>query len=139
MIKNKYVKNTVEAFDKYLGYERPAYVPKLKWHAKDAISTILDIGGIPVLAHPLCEKITEQWLKELINFGLVGVEIYHSRYKGVCLEYLQELIGKYNLLCSGGTDCHGKVGDNAPLMGTIKIPCSILDRLKEYKNINKEK
>ena len=48
-----YVKTFREAFDKYLGKDKPAYVDKHKVSCQQAIQTIRQAGGIPVLAHPL--------------------------------------------------------------------------------------
>lgn len=137
LLKEKYVKNTTEAFKKYLGYKKPAYVPKLNWRPEEAIKCILEVGGIPILAHPLCENVNKESLEKLIKFGLVGIEIYHSKHKDVDFNTLQKSFSKYGLLFTGGTDCHGRLDNNPPLMGTIKIPYSILGRLKEYRDFKK--
>ena len=52
MIEKGYVSSINEAFDKYLGKGKPAYVDKyrLNWHR--AIQVIRESGGIAVLAHP---------------------------------------------------------------------------------------
>ena len=47
-----YVKTFKEAFDKYLGKDKPAYVDKYKVSCHQAIQTIRQAGGMAVLAHP---------------------------------------------------------------------------------------
>ena len=136
LVEKGYVKNTKEAFDRYLGNMKPAYVGKFNWHPKEIIRFILEVKGIPVLAHPLCENVREEFLGELVKAGLAGIEIYHSRHKKSAIDVLKKMAMRYNLLLTGGSDCHGQVGSRSPLMGTIKISYSVLDKLKKYKNGN---
>lgn len=52
LIKKGVVKTIEEAFDRYLGNGKPAYVDKLRIECRQAIELINAAGGIPVLAHP---------------------------------------------------------------------------------------
>ncbi|MCK5533490.1 PHP domain-containing protein [bacterium] len=135
LVEKKYVQNTKKAFDRYLGCGKPAYVAKYNWQPEKVIKFILKAEGIPVLAHPLCERVSEEFLRRLVGAGLAGIEIYHSRHEDRKLDILKKLAFKYNLLFTGGSDCHGRVGNRYPLMGTIKISYSVLDKLKKYKKI----
>ena len=136
LVEKGYVKNTKEAFDKYLGNMKSAYVAKFNWQPEEIIRFILEVKGIPVLAHPLCEGIREEFLGKLVKAGLAGIEIYHSRHKNSAIDVLKKMAMKYNLLFTGGSDCHGQVGVRSPIMGTMKIPYFVLDELKKYKNGN---
>ena len=46
------MKTIDEAFDRYLGNGKPAYVDKFRIECHQAIELINAAGGIPVLAHP---------------------------------------------------------------------------------------
>ena len=46
------VKVENDAFDKYIGEDCPAYIPTPKQDAEEVINTVLDEGGVPLLAHP---------------------------------------------------------------------------------------
>ncbi len=90
-----------------------------------AVKAILHAGGIPVWAHPLGgegePKITpkkfEKQLDLLIQYGLLGLECYYSRYHMAEIEYLKQQSQSHGLYISGGSDYHG-TRKNIPL-GTL--------------------
>lgn len=114
MIKNGYVKTVQEAFDKYLIEIHSKLGERRKGiDYKECINLILNSGGIPVLAHPKTLELSDKdlliLLKEMINFGLKGIEVYHSSHTPEEIKYYLEIANKYNLLISGGSDYHGKI------------------------------
>jgi len=134
MVKEGYSKDIKDAFMTYLGYGKPAYVPKLKLDPKEAIGMILKSGGIPVLAHPYFGNMVDsRFIKKLINMGLKGLEIYYSKHPPNVIKELLLLAEKYDLLITGGSDCHGEVVGAKPLLGTVDIPYKLLESLKLYK------
>lgn len=82
---------------------------------EEAIEGILKSGGIPILAHPtfgdgeqlIMGEEMEERIKELIGYGLEGIEAYYSgftpRITGELLSYAE----KYDLLVTAGSDYHG--------------------------------
>ena len=52
LIEKGYVFSIKEAFQKYIGKGRPAYIPRYKFMPQEAIQLIKEAGGIPILAHP---------------------------------------------------------------------------------------
>lgn len=135
MLEKKIVNSIKEAFELYLGYGRPAYVPKLRLQPQEAISMILSVKGIPVLAHPYFGiYMDSRSIKKLVNQGIKGIEVYHSKHHANVIEELINIADKYNLLITGGSDCHGPVDTHTPLLGSMKIPYSIIEPLKKYKN-----
>lgn len=82
---------------------------------KDLINAIHEAGGIAVLAHPCCcwTLSLDGFIKELKSIGLDGVEVYYPypRWR----KYLKfsnpdqvgKIADKYELIKTGGTDCHG--------------------------------
>lgn len=73
-----------QTFSKYLGEKCKYYIPKPFFDPKDCLKLILDAGGIPVLAHPFLYKFsnkdTKQLIHDLKDYGLAGIEVYHSSH-----------------------------------------------------------
>ena len=113
-IKYGYVKTVQEAFDKYL---KPAY-EKLGARKKgipyeECLELILYSGGIPVLAHPKSLELSDKELliliKQMMEYGLQGIEAYHSTHTPEEVETLLDIANRNDLLISGGSDYHGKL------------------------------
>lgn len=134
LLQQKKVSSIKEAFEMYLGYGRPAFVPKIMFKTEEAISTIIKAKGIPVLAHPYISIYNDiDCLKKLIKQGIKGIEVFHSSHHKNIEEELMIIAEKYGLLITGGSDCHGKLDNFEPLLGSVKIPYTYLENLKIYK------
>ena len=78
------------------------------------IPAIHNAGGIAILAHPACCWCVnlENFVKELMEFGLDGLECYYpyDRHRGIikfhAKKTVEKIAEKYNLIKTGGTDCH---------------------------------
>ncbi|MEO0104240.1 MAG: PHP domain-containing protein [candidate division WOR-3 bacterium] len=131
LLEEGYVSTIEEAFMKFIGYHSPAYVPKMEISPEEALKIIRDFKGIPVLAHPVSYDF-EKIIFPLIKLGILGIEVYHPDHTEYHINYFSEIAKKYNLLITGGSDCHG--GRKGKLfMGEIKLPYFHLERLKEKK------
>jgi predicted metal-dependent phosphoesterase TrpH len=83
-------------------------------NVKRLIEAIHQAGGIAVLAHPACcwALDLEKFVKDLIDIGLDGIEVFypyqrHRKYlKFHSSEKVKEIAEKYDLIKTGGTDCH---------------------------------
>ncbi len=123
-----YVSNFAEAFARYLGTGKPAYVEKYPLSPWQAIKMILAIKGIPVLAHP-GNLHRDELIPEFIKDGLMGIEAYHPDCSpALCLHY-EELAQKYNLLVTGGSDYHGPAKPGVYL-GQVLMPYKAVEKLK---------
>ncbi len=83
--------------------------PDRKVDPKTIIDTVRGANGIPVLAHPgriKCEDF-DVLIKELVDAGLMGIEVYHSSHTEEEIERIKGVAEKYNLITSGGSDYHG--------------------------------
>jgi len=121
-----YVRTMQEAFEKYLIPGKPAYVEKYQMPPAEAIKMIKKVGGIPVLAHPYFAN-ADEMLPELIEQGLRGIEVYHSRHGAAVVRRYEQLARKYDLLIAGGSDAHGR---EVPI-GAVRIPYELVEKLKE--------
>lgn len=87
-----------------------------KRNIKELIEAIHNAGGIAVLAHPACcwALNMEQFIKDLVDIGLDGIEVYYPypRWRKYIKfsnpNTLEAIADKYNLIKTGGTDCHEK-------------------------------
>ena len=130
MVEKGYIKYPQEAFEKYIGRNGPAYAERPKLTPGDAVKMILEVDGLPVLAHPA--RYVDNpggHLPGLKEAGLVGMEVY---YKDYTLEEIGELLGlcnKYDLIPTGGTDYHalGTPGEMEP--GSAGPPLEVARKL----------
>jgi 3',5'-nucleoside bisphosphate phosphatase len=127
-----YVQTIGEAFDKYIGTGKFAYVPRYKLTPEDAVHLIASANGLPVIAHPLdLPGLTElrNWLPGLVAAGMVGLETYYGPYAQDDERQLRALADEYGLIPTGGTDFHGPGIHPTPLGGR-HVPYEAVERLK---------
>ena len=129
MVMKGYVSSIGEAFEDWLNPGKPAYVKKMEVSPFKVIQLLLEAEGIPVLAHPYLSK-RDDLIPELIKAGLKGLEVYHSSHNVATTQHYLKLAKFYNLVITGGSDCHGKAKDKV-LMGTVNVPKQVLDNLKK--------
>lgn len=115
-----------DAFDRYLGNGRAAYVPKERLPIEEAIAMIHDAGGIAVLAHPGASG-TRARIEALVAHGLDGVEVRHPSHSHEDVVRLQALVDHFRLVPSGGSDWHG-VPEGGRALGGMRIPYAWLER-----------
>lgn len=111
MLKKGYVKSIREAFDRFLGENKPAYVPKEDFYPEEAVDLLAAVGAVPVIAHPMLIRAPWEWLDslagQLAGHGLAGLEAYHSEHDGRGVRKIVGLAQKYGLIVTGGSDFHG--------------------------------
>jgi len=118
-----------EAFDRFLKKGRPAWVPKCKISAFEAIDLIHQAGGLAILAHPGLNR-TDDFIPTLVQHGLDGIECYHSKHSPTVMRRYLNIAAQYGLLVTGGSDCHG-YSKGKPLIGAAKVPDVRWTKLKE--------
>jgi len=131
LVKEGFAGSLFEVFQKYIGDNGPAYVCGFRFSPQEAIKFIKDSGGIPVLAHPYILK-NDELIPEFVKLGLMGLEVYYPEHSQGMVNFYLELAKKYNLLVTGGSDCHGKAKPDVRI-GSIKIPYELVEKLKEAK------
>ncbi len=100
------VKSRQKAFEKYIAFGKPAYVPPCGPGIEEAIKTIKDAGGLAVLAHPgVIQKIMD--LAAWKEMGLDGIEAFYPAHSNALTREFLLLAEKYGLLVTAGTDFHG--------------------------------
>ena len=122
MVEKEYVKLPQEAFNLYIGRNGPAYVEREKHTPVEAIRLILEVGGLPVMAHPMEVEQRESILPGLKDAGLVGMEVYYGYYTSDQVKYLMGLANQWGLIPCGGSDYHALGTPGEPEPGSVGPP-----------------
>ncbi|MCQ2738651.1 MAG: PHP domain-containing protein [bacterium] len=130
--------NIMEAYKKYIHRNSPVYVERKTVSPFDAVEVIYDSGGIPVIAHPYDIDIAESLIKELMTYGLLGIEAYHRKHSPAIVEYFSSMAENLGLIVTGGSDFHvPNIMNGQIILGKNFIPEWIYDKLiNEKKRID---
>ena len=118
-----------DAFDRYLGAGRPAYVEKDQLEMREAIAMVHAAGGLAVLAHPGAGG-TRERIEALVALGLDGVEVKHPSHSPQDVARLRAVVDQLGLIPSGGSDWHG-AADGPRTIGMMHVPLEWLRRQDE--------
>ena len=124
LVEKGIVADVSEAFEHYLAAHGPYHVPHYAPRLRRAIESIVDAGGVPILAHPLSggrrfaldqahdqQALTRQ-LQQLADWGLAGVEIHHRENAPHLVEQLRNATVAAGLIRTGSSDYHGSKKPN---------------------------
>jgi len=126
MVEGGWVHEFREAFDKWIGAGKPAYVAKEFFAAADAVALIHSAGGIAVWAHP-GEQATQARVGRLAALGLDAVEVLHPSHPPYVQNKILNAINDLGVLPSGGSDWHGTT-DGYRRLGGQQVPMEWLTR-----------
>ena len=138
MVRKGYAASVQDAFSKYLSVGCYAYSNRQALTGPEAVSLIREAGGIAVAAHlhliKMPDEQLKEYLKELIPYGLEGVEGYYTDYTPDMEQRYRAMAKELGLVISGGTDYHGVNKPHISIgkgRGNLEIPYSVLDGLRE--------
>lgn len=127
------------AFELYVEKGRKYYQPRNILPIEQAVSIIVNAGGIASLAHPFQYRLDDGGLRELIehciSLGLGAMECRYSGYTTEQSDYLEALAEEYGLLKTGGSDFHGSNKPHIALgsgTGDMNVPYEYLETLKKH-------
>lgn len=124
------IKEIQEAFDRFIGPGRPAFVDRYKLDPAEAVQLIRECGGVPVLAHPGLTR-QDDYIPKLLDAGLMGIEVYHTEHSPAISRYYEKVAEKHHLLITGGSDSHGPDSGRPIPIGKVRVPYEKVERLKE--------
>lgn len=124
LVSGGHAKDMREAFDRWLGAGKPAYVDKERLDIEDGIALIHEAGGISVLAHPGSGG-RREFIEPLVAIGLDGVEVRHPSHSRDDEQRLAALAAHFGLVISGGSDWHG-AQQGGRVLGAMKVPAAWL-------------
>ncbi len=129
MLEAGVVASTEQAFREFIGYDGPAYAPKMKLSPEEAIGFIKQHGGVSVIAHPGTYH-QDKAVYAAIAAGVDGIEVWHSDHGTREVAHYNELAQKNQLLMTGGSDCHGGRKNGHIYLGEVSIPYKYLAAIK---------
>lgn len=129
-----------EAFQKYLGRQAAAYVPRYLPLPEAAISAIHSAGGLAIWAHPAGGPQAgqpariRQVARQLAQYGLDGIEVFYPDHSEADMKTLASIGRALDLAVSGGSDFHGANMPGIELgvgRGSLEIPLHYLTALTQ--------
>ncbi len=129
MVKKGLVVSAQEAFNRFIGDGKSAYVSRFRLKPEEAIALIRKAGGVPVLAHPY-SLANQELIPGLVRAGLMGLEAIYPEHTNSQVKRYKKLADEYGLLVTGGSDCHGQAKPEVK-MGMIKLPYEYVEKIKE--------
>lgn len=137
LVKKGWARDIDEAFDRYLGTGKAAYVEKDRVGCAEAMVMIQEAGGIPVLAHPglispPAGKLKPESVAALKRLGLAGIEVYYPEHSPAQTDHFRDLATRFDLLMTGGTDFHGNLKPEIRLgvgRGDLRVPMDLYRQL----------
>jgi len=136
LVKAGHAKSAREAFDRWLGEHGPAYVCYEKFSIAEGINLLRSCGAVPVWAHPYLFRggVVEEVLKELVDAGLMGVEVYHPSHSSSQIQKMKDLCIHYGLFATGGSDYHGpdpeRKNTDSTTLNMLHLPLELLEPVK---------
>lgn len=123
LIKNNFANDLDEAFDEYIGNygKRKAFVNALEYCSYAdfdlVIRSVLDAGGVPVLAHLFsygmelseCYSLFRRFCH--VCDGKGGLEVYYLKYSNEMIDMLKDFAIQSNIFISTASDFHGRGND----------------------------
>lgn len=135
MVARGYCATKNEAFDKYIGNYKPAYVGKPEKSVPEVLEVIKQAGGKSVVAHP-GKLYNAGYLETFIEMGVDGIEVWHPDHSTAQMNDFVAKAEKYGLLQTAGSDYHGDF-ERQDLMDIVPVTEAILASVKELWEVYK--
>ncbi len=124
------VASVKEAFDRYLGEGRPAYVQRYRLEAEEAVRLVRGAGGTATVAHPGVSKLERHDLVRLRAAGVDGLEVHHVDHVPSQREKYLRIADELGLVPTAGSDYHGIHIAPDRKLGDVTMPAEDLARLE---------
>jgi predicted metal-dependent phosphoesterase TrpH len=137
LVEEGIVDSVGEAFAEYLGENGAAFVPMERMPAPEVVEAIQGAGGVVSLAHPgrIRSDDLVGILADLVDAGLDALEVRYpyggvsaGTERGFSVRDAATLAEAYDLLRTGGSDCHGP-GSGKFRIGEVRITAADLTAL----------
>lgn len=125
-----YVATVKEAFDRFLGEGKPAYVPRFRLEVADAVALVRSAGGTATIAHPAVSRLDRRDLTRLRAAGVDGIEVHHSDHDPGTRERLLGLADELGMVPTAGSDYHGETVSPDRHLGDVTMSGEDLARLE---------
>jgi 3',5'-nucleoside bisphosphate phosphatase len=130
LVERGIVGSVKEAFDRFLGEGRPAFVGRYRLPVEEAIALVRGAGGAATIAHPGLNRIERGDLERMHGWGLAGVEVYHGDHVPSQREKYLRSCQELDLVPTAGSDFHGEAVAPDRKLGMVTMSLAELERLE---------
>jgi 3',5'-nucleoside bisphosphate phosphatase len=120
LVRAGHARDRDDAFNRLIGPDSAAYVPRNGVSVAGVIGIIQEAGGIASLAHPALAGI-DDLIPTLAARGLTALEARHPDHPPAAEAHYRALASSLELAVSGGSDFHGDGTSNAAALGTVTL------------------
>jgi predicted metal-dependent phosphoesterase TrpH len=122
-----------EAFDRFIGEGRPAYVQRFRLEAAEAVRLVRGAGGTVTVAHPGLSRLERGELKRLRAAGVVGLEVAHPEQNPSMREKYARLAAELDFVPTAGSDYHGASVSPGRQLGAVSMGAEAFARLESLR------
>lgn len=130
LVEKGYCQDTREAFDRFLGDGKPAWVDRFRLSGEEAIAMIHRAGGAATVAHPGTSKLEKIHLQSLAAAGLDGLEASHSDHPPSTQQKYAKWAAELKLIPTAGSDFHGEKVAPGRYLGSASMPPEHFEALR---------
>jgi len=109
-----------DAFNRLLGGDGAAFVPRCGPALARVVAVIADAGGVSSLAHPGLLGMDER-IPRYAERGLLAIEVRHADHSAADEARYRQLARALDLAVSGGSDFHGDSIDEPSVLGSVTL------------------
>jgi predicted metal-dependent phosphoesterase TrpH len=128
MVSAGHVQDTREAFDAWLGADRPGFVAREGPTCEAVIAAVHRAGGLTSLAHPAKSNIDAR-IPELREAGLDAIEVFHPDHDAAATDFYSRTAIDLAMLVTAGSDFHGNPAHGLE-PGTVTLPAHLWQQLR---------
>ena len=121
LVRAGHASDVADAFHRYLGEGRPAFVERPGAPSAEVIALIGRAGGLSSLAHP-GKMNRDGIIPGLIDAGLSAIEVFHPDHTEHDVQRYHQLARGAGLLVTGGSDYHGPGSGRTGGLGRVGLP-----------------
>lgn len=130
LVELNFCTSTKEAFDRFLGDGKAAFVPRYELTVAQAIDVIHRAKGTATIAHPGSSRVEKFELEAMRKAGLDGVEVGHVDHPPSLQEKFAAWARELDLVQTAGSDFHGEKVAPGRRFGDVAMAASELARLE---------
>lgn len=136
LLRAGHVQTAQQAFDRYLGRGKPAFVEKVLPPCADVAALVHRRGGVVSAAH-LKLAGTRDHVTWLLQQGVDAIETRHPSHTADVRAKLTDLVLALGLARSGGSDWHGETdpGGTHATLGSQQVPDDWLTELQRRRPV----
>lgn len=128
LVKAGHASSRQHAFERFLGRDRPAYVPRTGPSPREVVQVLVEAGGLASIAHPGLLR-RRRFINDLPAVGLAAIEVYHSDHSPADRRRFAAMAGRLGLARTGGSDFHGEDASRPRHLGGVSLPRTHYERL----------